>query len=194
VAASSCAVAAQAQNFDTSGVGGTTFGPNGPQGFLNTPVSPQLLNLPNNSGAGFTIVGGAQADRSMAATGAQTHDSGLTGHNGIRSDGDYSQHNTAQSNPMMGNGGNFGLSQTQTGLLAPGSFDNSALPSSSRHFDYGFNANSGGSYGTMYGNGRGGLLQNILGGVIPGALAGRTRLPPVSLGSVEINTTPNGGR
>ncbi len=190
--ATSGSIAAQAQSFDTSNVGGVTMGPNGPQGFLNLPNTPTLMNVPQGGGPGFTIIGGTQAERSMAATGEQAHMSARTGHNSDPTL-DLSPRITRKSNPVMGNGANFGLRKTETGLMAPGSFDGSALPVNNRHFDYGFNQNQGGYYQSMYGADR--AVNNFLGGILPGILtSSRQRLPPVSQGSVDIDIAPNHGR
>ncbi len=104
---------ASAQSFDTSQVGGVTMGANGPQGFLSMPNVPQVINVPQGGGPGFSIVGGSQADRSMAATGEQYHDSEITGPQALRADGDYSSNKTSRSNPVRGMGSNFGLSKTE---------------------------------------------------------------------------------
>lgn len=178
---------AQAQNsVNTSSVGGVSFGANGPQGFLSFP----------SSGPGFSVGGASggygmgSAEASLGATGAQTHNNGYTGREAIRSDGNYAPTPTDQQNPIVGPGNNFGLMQTQTGLMSPSSVNNTALPvtmSDSGHLTYGFNAN-GGSYSSMYkGNG----VNNLLNGLLPGVFNfGGQRLPPVSTGSVDINILP----
>lgn len=176
---------AQAQNINTSNVGGVSFGANGPQGFLNFP----------SSGPGFAVGGAAAgatpADYSLGATGEQTHNNGYTGREAIRADGDYGPNPTAMMNPIAGPGSNFGLMQTQTGLLAPGTVNPARLPvtySDSGHLNYGFTGGGGGSYGTMYGSGGlGGLLNGLLPGVFG---SGRQALPAVSTGSVDINILP----
>lgn len=184
---------ALAQSFDTSPVGGVSFGANGPQGFISAPTSQPVMNIPmGGNGPGFSIVGGAQAERSMAATGAQFHDSQTTGPGAWRADGDYSSNRTSTSNPVRGLGSNFGLRKTETGLLAPSSFDNAPMPVNNRHFNYGFDNGGGGYYQSMYGADR--AVNNFIDGLLPGIITtGRPRLPPVSQGSVDIDIAPNKG-
>lgn len=183
---------ARAQSFDTGPVGGVSFGANGPQGFISAPASQPVMNIPTGGGPGFSIVGGDQAERSLGATGAQTHDSQITGPGAWRADGDYSSNRTSRSNPVRGMGSNFGLRKTETGLLAPSSFDGAPLPQNNRHFTYGFDNGGGGYYQSMYGGDR--AVNNFIDGLLPGIIStGRPRLPPVSHGSVDIDIAPNSG-
>jgi hypothetical protein len=183
---------ASAQSFDTSQVGGVTMGANGPQGFLSMPNVPQVINVQPGGGPGFAIVGGSQAERSMAATGEQYHDSETTGPQALRADGDYSSNRTSRSNPVRGMGSNFGLSRTETGLLSNGSVDNRRLPSRV-HFDFGFSDSGGGTYQGMYGADRAinGLINRLGGGVFT---SGFQSLPTVSQGSVDASINDNHGR
>lgn len=184
---------ASAQSFDTSQVGGVTMGANGPQGFLSMPNVPQAINVQPGGGPGFAIVGGSQAERSMAATGEQYHDSETTGPQALRADGDYSSNRTSRSNPVRGMGANFGLSRTETGLLSTGSVDNSQLPVNNRHFTFGFANSGGGYYQSMYGADRAvnNLIDRYGGGIFT---SGRPSLPTVSQGSVDISINNNHGR
>lgn len=184
---------ASAQSFDTSQVGGVTMGANGPQGFLSMPNVPQVINVQPGGGPGFAIVGGSQAERSMAATGEQYHDSETTGPQAMRADGDYSSNRTSRSNPVQGMGSNFGLSRTETGLLSNGSVDNSQLPVNNRHFTFGFDNRGGGTYQGIYGADRAinGLINRLGGGVFT---SGFQSLPTVSQGSVDISINNNHGR
>jgi len=184
---------ASAQSFDTSQVGGVTMGANGPQGFLSMPNVPQVINVPPGGGPGFSIVGGGQADRSMAATGEQYHDSEVTGPQALRADGDYSSNRTSRSNPVRGMGSNFGLSKTETGLLSNGSVDNSPLPVSARHFNFGFSNSGGGYYQGIYGtdNFVNNLIDRYGGGIFT---SGRVSLPTVSQGSVDLSINNNHGK
>lgn len=184
---------ASAQSFDTSQVGGVTMGANGPQGFLSMPNVPQAINVPQGGGPGFSIVSGSQAERSMAATGEQYHDSETTGPQAIRADGDYSSNRTSRSNPVRGMGSNFGLSKTETGLLSNGSVDNRQLPTNGRHFNFGFANSGGGYYQGMYGTDR--FVNNLIDQYGRGIItSGRMSLPTVSQGSVDISINNNHGR
>ena len=184
---------ASAQSFDTSQVGGVTMGANGPQGFLSMPNVPQVINVPQGGGPGFSIVGGSQAERSMAATGEQYHDSEITGPQALRADGDYSSNRTSRSNPVRGMGSNFGLSKTEAGLLSNSSVDNRQLPVNGRHFNFGFSNSGGGYYQGMYGtdNFVNNLIDRYGGGIFT---SGRVSLPTVSQGSVDISINDNHGR
>ncbi len=184
---------ASAQSFDTSQVGGVTMGANGPQGFLSMPNVPQVINVPQGGGPGFSIIGGDQAERSLGATGEQYHDSDLTGPQALRADGDYSSNKTSRSNPVRGMGTNFGLSKTETGLLSNGSVDNRQMPTNGRHFDFGFSQRGGGYYQSIYGADRAvnNLIDRFGGGVFT---SGRVSLPTVSQGSVDISVNNNHGK
>lgn len=185
------APAAQAQNLQLGGAqGGVTFGANGPQGFL-TNSGGQMTGIQIDSGPGFAP-GSGQASQSIAAPGVVGRTSFHTG-DGNQGMGGYHDARGAQNfqqNPLQGPGSNFGLTGTQTGLMAPYSVNSAAVPSGS--FSYGFNTNAQPqAYGSIYGltNGVNNLIDSLgnryTGGFIN---SGRQQLAPVSTGSVDLNT------
>lgn len=196
VVACASMAAASAQSiegsFDLGGgaTGGVTMGANGPTGVLSNGATGDSIQI-GGGGAGFALSGGPA---SMGDSGTIGRTSFRTGYGnqgmGNIQDGMITGHN----NPLNGRGSNFGLSDTQTGLMAPNSVNNADLPvteTNSGHRDYGFTAGPQQYYDSMYGLQRAGnnliddLGRRLTGGFIG---SGRQMLPRVSTGSVDFNT------
>ncbi|HMW88858.1 MAG TPA: hypothetical protein PLC15_10945 [Candidatus Obscuribacter sp.] len=179
-------------SFDLGGgaTGGVTMGANGPTGVLSNGATGDSIQI-GGGGPGFALSSGP----------ASLGDSGTIGRTSFRTGyGNQGMGNiqdgmtTGSNNPLDGRGSNFGLSGTQTGLMAPNSFSNAPMPvtaTNSGHMDYGFTAGPQQYYDSMYGLTRAGnnliddLGRRLTGGFIN---SGRQSLPRVSTGSVDFNT------
>ncbi|MBN9396536.1 MAG: hypothetical protein J0H83_14910 [Candidatus Melainabacteria bacterium] len=152
-----------------------TFGSNGPQASLSTPISSATA-----SSSGLSI--GTQSFGSAAPGMNSLGAGGTIGRTSFKTD-----QGPAQPIQVQANNPNFGLMSTQTGLMANYSVDQNAVPSG--QFNYGFSTNNPQRmYDSMYGYQRyiNNAIDNLGGGWIT---SGRQRLPTVSTGSVDASIT-----
>ena len=193
--ASMAAVSAQSieGSFDLGGgaTGGVTMGANGPTGVLSNGATGDSIQIGGGGGPGFALSSGPA---SMGDGGTIGRTSFRTGYGNQGMGNIQDGMTTGSNNPLDGRGSNFGLSGTQTGLMAPNSFSNAPMPvtaTNSGHMDYGFTAGPQQYYDSMYGLTRAGnnliddLGRRLTGGFIN---SGRQSLPRVSTGSVDFNT------